>query len=185
MRKLSHYYYPRDSCNIAQKHLLPTTIHSAFYLHFTVLLALLQCFSSLPIFVQGKNFQCQAKPAHRIWTCPPATLADGDNLGTGSVPPPPSQLLVPTWDSLWMAFLLISAPKHIKGKLGPAVNDVFAYSRPAPLPLVSWDSTWKTVWQQYVCFLPANPVGNKNLHFLKRVKNEHFLKRVSWGPPWL
>ena len=32
---LSHCYYPRDSCNIAQKHLLPTTIHSAFYLHFT------------------------------------------------------------------------------------------------------------------------------------------------------
>ena len=30
-----------DSCNVAQKHLLPTTIHSAFYLHFTVLLALL------------------------------------------------------------------------------------------------------------------------------------------------
>ena len=38
---LSHCYYPSDSCNVAQKHLLPTTIHSAFYLHFTVLLALL------------------------------------------------------------------------------------------------------------------------------------------------
>ena len=25
---LSHCYYPRDPCNVAQKHLLPTTIHS-------------------------------------------------------------------------------------------------------------------------------------------------------------
>ena len=37
---------------------------------------------SLPILVQGKDSQCQAKPAHLIWTYPPVTLADGDNLGT-------------------------------------------------------------------------------------------------------
>ena len=32
----------------------------------------------------------------------------------------------------WMAFLLIPAPNHLKGKLGPHVNEVFAYTHPSP-----------------------------------------------------
>ena len=37
------------------------------------------------LFLLAWYSQCQAKPAHLIWTCPPVTLADGKDLRTGPV----------------------------------------------------------------------------------------------------